>query len=350
MTTLRSLARSFWFPAVLTLAVLGLTGILAGPASLFICLVLVVLEVTFSFDNAVVNAKVLVHMSRFWQMLFLTVGIFIAVFVVRFALPIFIVQLTAGLGFTEVATMALNDPAQYGRELHEAGPMIDAFGGAFLLMIALDFFFDNTKDVHWLPFEHKLAAAGRLDNLGIMAGLCVALTIYFTVDPAMRTQVFLAAVLGVVLHMALNMFSSLFEKDEDEMSVKEKVGMAAFASFLYLEVLDASFSFDGVIGAFAITNSVLIIVSGLAAGAFWVRSMTVHLVKSGTLGKFAYLEHGAFWAILALGIVMILKVYHIELPEVLVGSLGLIFIGLSVWWSIRENKKNDEVQQELVNA
>src|SRR5688572_29210485 len=171
VATLSSLARSFWFPALLTLAVLAVTGILAGPSALFICLVLVVLEVTFSFDNAVVNAKVLVHMSRFWQMLFLTVGIFIAVFVVRFALPIFIVQLTAGLGFTEVATMALNDPAQYGRELHEAGPMIDAFGGAFLLMIALDFFFDNEKDVHWLPFEHKLAAAGRLDNLGIMAGL-----------------------------------------------------------------------------------------------------------------------------------------------------------------------------------
>lgn len=352
MTTLRSLVRSFWFPAVLTLAVLGLTGILAGPASLFICLVLVVLEVTFSFDNAVVNAKVLVHMSRFWQMLFLTVGIFIAVFVVRFALPIFIVQLTAGLGFTEVATMAINDPAQYGRELHEAGPMIDAFGGTFLLMIAIDFFFDNEKKTHWLPFEHKLAAAGRFDNLGIMIMLSIAVTIGFTAEPAMRMQVFIAAVLGLLLHMALSLFASIFEKDEDEesMSVKTKTGMAAFASFMYLEVLDASFSFDGVIGAFAITNSVLIIVAGLAAGAFWVRSMTVHLVRAGSLAKFPYLEHGAIWAIAALGIVMVLKVYHIELPEAVTGSLGLVFIGLSVWWSIRETKKNGGVQQELVHA
>ena len=352
MTALRSLAKAFWFPASLTLVILTLTGLLAGPASLFICLVLVVLEVTFSFDNAVVNAKVLERMSPFWQKLFLTVGIFIAVFVVRFALPIFIVQLTAGLGFVEVATMAINDPAQYGRELHEAGPMIDAFGGTFLMMIAINFFFDNEKETHWLPFEQKLAAAGRFDNIGIMGMLGIILTIFFTVDPAIRTQVLVAALLGLALNMALDLFGSFFEKDDEEESfdLKTKVGMAAFSSFLYLEVLDASFSFDGVIGAFAITNSVLLIVAGLAAGAIWVRSMTVHLVKSGTLAKFPYLEHGAIWAIAALAVVMFIKVYHIELPEVLTGSLGLVFIGLSVWWSIRENKKNGANQQELVHV
>ncbi|HET6747545.1 MAG TPA: DUF475 domain-containing protein [Candidatus Saccharimonadales bacterium] len=349
-----SLVRSFWFPATLTVLILAFVGILSGVAALFICFVLVILEVTFSFDNAVVNAKVLEHMSPFWQKLFLTVGIFIAVFVVRFALPIFIVQLTTGLGFLEVADLAITDPAQYGRELTAAGPMIEAFGGTFLLMIALSYFFDNEKDIHWLPFERQLAAVGRFDNIGIGVMLAAAVAIYFTVSPDERSVVFVAAVLGLLLHIVLDLFDSFFEKEleEDEHGgVKVKVGMAAFSSFLYLEVLDASFSFDGVIGAFAITISVLLIVAGLAAGAVWVRSMTVHLVRTKTLGKFAYLENGAFWAILALGVVMLLKLYHIELPEVVTGSIGLTFIGASVWWSVREAKKHKKNgERELITV
>jgi hypothetical protein len=115
--------------------------------------------------------------------------------------------------------------------------------------------------------------------------------------------------------------------------------MAAFASFMYLQVLDASFSFDGVIGAFAITSSVLLIMAGLGAGALWVRSLTVYLVRTGTLAKYRYLEHGAHWAILALGVVMLAKLYHIELPEWMTGSLGLVFIVLAVVSSVVEKRR-----------
>jgi uncharacterized protein len=332
-----SVLRSFWFPASLTLLILTLVGFLSGPAALFICFVLVILEVTFSFDNAVVNAKVLERMSPFWQKLFLTIGIFIAVFVVRFALPIIIVQLTTGLGFTEVGNLALNHPAEYGHKLHEAGPMIEAFGGTFLLMIALSFFFDNGKKIHWLPFEQKLAAAGRFDNLGIGLMLAAATGIYFTVDPSVNTAVFVAAVMGLLLHICLQLFDSIFKKDMK--GPKVRTGMAAFSSFMYLEILDASFSFDGVIGAFAITTDILLIVAGLAAGAIWVRSLTVHLVRTKTLARFTYLEHGAFWAIAVLGLIMLLKLYRIEAPEVVTGSIGLVFIIASVAWSMRETKK-----------
>lgn len=353
-----SFFRAFWFPASLTLVILTLVGVLDGLVSFILCGVLVVLEVTFSFDNAVVNAKVLEHMSPFWQKLFLTVGIFFAVFVVRFVLPIVIVQLTTGLGFLEVTNLAINDPEGYGHKLHEAGPMIEAFGGTFLLMIALSFFFDNEKTVHWLPFERQLAAAGRFDNIGIGLMLGAAVAIYFTVDPAVRVSVFVAAVLGLLLHIVLDVFDGIFEKNEDEEEtngngeVKVRTGMAAFSSFLYLEVLDASFSFDGVIGAFAITTSIVLIVAGLAAGAIWVRSMTVHLVRTKMLGRFTYLEHGAFWAILALGAIMFLKLYHIELPEVVTGFIGLVFIGASVWWSVREGKrqKQNEAEHELAHV
>ena len=343
----RQFVASFWMPAVLTLLILSAVGIMSGGSALFICAVLVVLEVTFSFDNAVVNAKVLQHMSPFWQKLFLTVGIFIAVFVVRFLLPIFIVKLTAGLGFVEVANLAINDPARYGQELHAAGPMIEAFGGTFLIQIGLNYFFDNEKDSHWLPFEAKLAAAGRFDNLAIAAGLTMALTLYFTSDPAIATKVLVASLLGLLLHMGLEFFDSLFG---DTDGLKNKVGAAAFSSFLYLEVLDASFSFDGVIGAFAITTDVLIIAAGLTAGAIWVRSMTVHLVRAGTLGKFAYMENGAYWAIMALGALMIAKLYHLEAPEWVTGSLGLVFIAASIFWSIRETKLNAKNEAALTAA
>jgi hypothetical protein len=167
--------------------------------------------------------------------------------------------------------------------------------------------------------------------------LIIGAILYMTVEQDSRTAVLVASVLGVLLHSGLELMGKIFEKNQKS-SVTHQVGWAAFASFMYLEVLDASFSFDGVIGAFAITSSVLLIVAGLGAGALWVRSLTVYLMKAGTLNKYRYLEHGAHWAILALGVVMIMKLYHIELPEWLTGSLGLIFILTAVASSILEKR------------
>jgi hypothetical protein len=109
--------------------------------------------------------------------------------------------------------------------------------------------------------------------------------------------------------------------------------------FLYLEVLDASFSFDGVVGAFAITNNLFIIMIGLGIGAMFVRSLTIMLVEKGTLSEFRYLEHGAFYAIGILAIIMFANtIFHI--PEVITGLIGAAFIGLSLWSSIRYNQKH----------
>jgi uncharacterized protein len=353
----RGLIRVYWMSLVITGAVLALVGWQFGALITFTVLVpLIIIEVTFSFDNAVVNSKVLKTMSPRWQMIFMTVGIFIAVFVVRFALPIFIVMLTAGLGFVDVIDMALNRPDDYARELHTAAPMIDAFGGTFLLMIGISYFFDPKKDLHWLGWiERRLAPLGKVDNFTPFIMILAAAVLYFTTDPKNQGVVLVSAILCIALHIGLDLFGSLFEKeDEDETGdsdekpatkqtngLKQKVGWAAFASFMYLEVLDGSFSFDGVIGAFAITLVVQLIVAGLGVGAMWVRSMTVHLLRAGTLAKFRYLEHGAYWAILALGSVMYLKLYHIEPPEWFTGSLGLLFIGAAVISSKRVQKRED---------
>lgn len=334
--------RIFLFSGILTLVLIGTVGFYGGLAALWLFIVLVVLEVTFSFDNAVVNSKVLATMSPLWQKLFLTVGIFIAVFVVRFILPIAIVMAAGSLGFGEVIDLALNEPEQYGEVLHEAAPLIDAFGGAFLLMIGISYFINREKDIHWISaIEKRLAQAGRFENLKVFIMLAVASVLYFTVDEPLQTTVLIASVLGILLHIGLELFGSFFENGKSK--VTKQVGWAAFASFMYLEVLDASFSFDGVIGAFAITTSVLLIIAGLGAGAIWVRSMTVYLLRAGVLAKYRYLEHGAHWAILALGLMMMIKLYHVEAPEWLTGSIGIVFIGVAVFSSVVEKRRDERV-------
>ncbi len=343
--------RIFWFSGLLTILLAGVVGYYDGLLGLWLFAILVVLEVTLSFDNAVVNSKVLATMSRFWQTIFLTVGIFIAVFVVRFLLPIVIVQVASGMGFMDVVNMALYDAEHYGHVLHEAAPMIDAFGGAFLLMVALSYFLDHRKEVHWLKgVEPWLAKAGQFDNMRVALMLSLAGVLYFTVSEKYQEVVLISCMLGILLHLGLGLMSSFFanhEKHEEEArkkahGIKTKTGMAAFASFMYLEVLDASFSFDGVIGAFAITSSILLIIAGLGVGAIWVRSMTVYLLRSGTLAKYRYLEHGAHWAILALGTMMMIKIYGVELPEWMVGGVGLVFVATAVISSVLEKKRLDK--------
>ena len=328
--------RIFWFSVLLTLGLGSLIFSHMGVSGLWLFTILVVLEVTFSFDNAVINSKVLAGMSQVWQKIFLTVGIFVAVFVVRFILPIAIVMIASGHGFMDVVNMALHKPVDYGKILHEASPMIDAFGGAFLIMIGLSYFIDYNKRVHWMRHvEPILAKAGRFENFKVCIMLSVAAVLYFTVEAPHKSLVLISAVLGIVLHIGLELFGSFFHED-DAKSVNIKTGWAAFASLLYLEILDASFSFDGVIGAFAITNSVLLIVAGLGAGAIWVRSLTVYLLRTGALSKYKYLENGAHWAIMALGVMMIAKLFHLELPEWATGGLGLLFVSLAVGSSILE--------------
>jgi len=277
--------------------------------------------------------------------------------VVRFALPVVIVAITTGLGFIAVTNMALDQPELYGHELEKAAPAIDSFGGVFLLMIAAGFFLDAVKNVHWFGWlERRLSALGRYDNVAIFTLALVSVVIAATMpgDVQQRFVVLVAATSGILLNVGLGIFGAVMDGDEDEeeitpaRTVRVLVGGAAFFMFLRLEVLDASFSFDGVIGAFALSNNVIVIMAGLGAGALWVRSLTVHLVRAGTLAKYRYLEHGAHWAIAALGVVMLLKVYHVHPPEWVTGSLGLAFIGLAVWSSVRHHRQAVASDQELI--
>lgn len=334
--------RIFWFSSLVTVLLGVIVALYGSLTDLWLYVILVLLEVTFSFDNAVINSKVLSKMSRVWQLIFLTVGIFVAVFVVRFALPILIVMLAADTSFLRVVDLALNDPDQYSVLLHGSSVLINSFGGGFLLMLSLSYFFDITKRRHWIkPLEVAMIRTAKILPIAAITLMSlVAAIVYITVGETDRSTVIIAVLAGSGLQIGLQLIARIFYARQSRAGLQ--VGWAAFASFMYLEILDASFSFDSVVAAFAVTSGVLLIVAGLGAGAIWVRSLTIYLLRSGTLTKYRYLENGAHWAILALGFVMIGKLYSIEPPEWIVGSLGLAFISSSVLTSIIEKRRQHQ--------
>lgn len=336
------LLRIYGFSLFITIAIWILVGLNLGLSAFITVVILTLLEVTFSFDNAVINSRILNTLSKFWQTLFLTVGIILAVFVVRFFVPILIVAITAGLGLGEVIDLALNDQERYSEELHESAHMIDAFGGTFLLLVGASFFIDAGKKLHWLKrIERPLANAGKIPSFTILTMILMTAAIYIgnlhRYSSEERNAILLAGIVAITLHVLMQVFDKISNSQQSS-TVKHKVGMAAFISFMYLQLLDASFSLDGVIGAFAITSSVVLIAAGLGAGAVWVRSMTIHLVRAGTLAKYKFLEHGAHWAIMVLGAIMLIRLYGIELPEWATGSVGLVFIVLSIFSSVKRTK------------
>ncbi|MFB4315482.1 DUF475 domain-containing protein [Actinomadura sp. 21ATH] len=333
--------RTFGWSFGVTAIGLVIALLYGGPAGLALVAVLAILEISLSFDNAVVNAKVLDRMSPFWQKIFLTIGIAIAVFGMRLVFPLLIVVITAGLGPIEAFDLALNEPDKYHHAMEEAYPTIAAFGGMFLMMLFLDFVFEDHAH-KWLPWlERPLARIGKLDQLSVVvAGGALALVSgLWAKDPG---DVMIAGVLGMVTYILVNGLGELFSQagdlDDDveddgegsgEISVGRKgpsdlalaTGKAGFFLFLYLEVLDASFSFDGVIGAFAISTDPIVIALGLGIGAMYIRSLTVFLVRKGTLHEYVYLEHGAHWAIGALATCMLISIAH-HVPEWITGGLG----------------------------
>jgi hypothetical protein len=309
-------------------------------AALWITFVLAILEISLSFDNAVVNAGVLKDMSEFWRKLFLTVGILIAVFGMRLVFPIAIVAVTADMSTGDTINMALKDPQRYSEVLSSVYPVIAAFGGVFLLMVFLNFMFDKNKETHWLgPLEARLTRLAKFDAISVMLALAVVFSTQWWVPLADQSRVFVAGVSGILLYLAVDALGALFSDEEEGDAAVKTVKRTGFGAFMYLEVLDASFSFDGVIGAFAITRDVVIIMLGLAIGAIFVRSMTIYLVEKGTLGAYVFLEHGAHYAIGALAIIMLMgTVAHV--PEVITGLIGIGFIAASVLSSIAHNRRH----------
>nr|WP_157164630.1 DUF475 domain-containing protein [Streptomyces typhae] len=354
-----------WSFAVTALGLVAAV-LFGGWAALGLVAILSIMEISLSFDNAVVNAGILKKMNAFWQKIFLTIGILIAVFGMRLVFPVVIVAVSAKMGPIEAVRLALNDKDKYQQLVTDAHPSIAAFGGMFLLMIFLDFIFED-RDIKWLGWlERPLAKLGKVDMLSVCIALIVLLVSSMTFAKHAHQHggthadkaetVLISGLAGLVTYLIVGGLSGFFEdkleeEEEREHEEEEKAkkegksvsaialsGKAAFFMFLYLEVLDASFSFDGVIGAFAITNDIVLMALGLGIGAMYVRSLTVYLVREGTLDDYVYLEHGAHYAIGALAAILLVTIQY-EINEFITGSIGVLLIGFSFWSSVRRNKR-----------
>ncbi|MCM3922428.1 DUF475 domain-containing protein [Frankia sp. AiPs1] len=372
-----------WSLAITAIGVAG-AGVIGSPRDAAIVAILAVLEISLSFDNAVINATILRRMSAFWQKLFLTLGVIIAVFGMRLLFPIIIVALTAHLGPVKVFDLALNDSAQYAEKLGDAHPAIAAFGGIFLFMLFLDFLFDTEREVQWIKkLEEPLRRAGQLDVIPTVIGLVALLVVGEAFSGDHTQQVLTAGVAGMATYLGVRGLGEFFESrgvgaEDDEDADADGVatdgvaaegagrttgaprssgqpklvlatGRAAAFLFLYLEVIDASFSFDGVVGAFAISQNIFVIATGLGIGAMYIRSLTVYLVRRGTLSEYIYLEHGAHYAIGALAIILAISI-ETEVPEIVTGLVGVAFIGLALVSSIRHRRRHADADPDATGS
>lgn len=319
----------FAVAAVLLSGVIGYFygGISTALAYMVSAALLGVLETCVSFDNAIVNATVLRDMDDTWRHRFLTWGMVVAVFGMRLIFPVLIVSVAAHVNPFHAINIALFDPVSYKEAITSAHTEIMAFGGTFLLMVFLKFFLDAEKENHWINFiEKHLVAIGKIES--VQAAIAIVTLLLITPFMDESNQFFTAGLLGIVSYILVDGVGAFFGED----NLAGKVGGAAF---IYLEVLDASFSFDGVIAAFAITSNFLIIALGLGIGAMFVRSLTLYLVDQGTLNELAYLEHGAFYAIGYLVAVMFMAAAGIELGEIATAGGSLLIIGISYFHSLK---------------
>lgn len=301
---------------------------LGGVAAIYITFLLIVLEISLSFDNAVVNAKVLETMEPIWQKRFILFGLPLAVFGMRLVFPLAIVSLVTGMGLFETLQVAIDDPERYEAVLKTTETTIFAFGGAFLLMVFLDFFFEE-RDIKWVTFVEGSKVMEKFSgvaNIELITAIMVGITLgHITQD----FGIVLAFMYGVLLHSLLGMLDHFLSSD----TVKSGV-----AGFIYLEILDASFSFDGVIGAFALTSNIFIIMIGLGVGAMFVRSITLYFVEHKVLSHFRYLEHGAHYAIGILAVIMLMKITT-EISEMVTGTIGIALIAAAFAHSLWENRQ-----------
>lgn len=313
---------------------------LGGFEALWIVLVLSVLEVSLSFDNAVVNAQVLKGMDAIWQHRFVTWGMGIAVFCMRMVFPLVIVAIALGINPLAALLLAVNDPEHYKEALESVHSGVMGFGQSFLMMVALKFFLDHKKEIHWLKtIELKLIFLGKIEAIQIALALFISLLtskiISYTSTDAEAASFLIASLWGLITFIIVDGMEAFIGLEEGEAS--SAMIRSGLSAFIYLEVLDASFSFDGVLGALALTNNIFIMAIGLGIGAMFVRSLTLLLVEKGTIDQYRYLEHGAFWAILGLAVIMNINTVF-EISETITGLIGAIFIGASLLSSYKEQK------------
>ena len=231
--------------------------------------------------------------------------------------------------------LAVHHPADYSLALTSHSHQINAFGSSFLLLIALTYLMNQEREEYWLGWiEKPIHGAGAILTMPLIITISLLMVECWFLPASEQSSVLFSGLAGIVGYYLV--------KDGLGALVGEANGPAravgGLAMFLYIESIDASFSFDGVIGAFAITDNIFQIAIGLGIGAMMIRVFTRLITEKGSLDNLPYLETGAFLTILALSIVMKLEDF-VDVPDYVTGLLGVGLIGASLWDSIRASKK-----------
>lgn len=264
---------------------------------------LVLFEVISSLDNAVINADVLRTMSARARRWFLLWGIFIAVFLVRGLLPTLMIWIASpSLGFLGAFSASFSTDPHIIELMEKAKPILLVGGGVYLLLLFLHWLFEEQKEYAFFleRFIHRQSVW-----FYTFASLMLLIIAWFTIKESM---LIFSALVGSTAFFITSGFKRSAE--EQEKKILASTTASDISKLLYLEVLDATFSIDGVIGAFAFTVSVPLILLGNGFGAFVVRYATVR--GASTIKKFRYLKNGAMYSVGTLGLVMILESFGRE--------------------------------------
>lgn len=338
--------RTFRWSLIISVLSLVAAFFYGGWTALSLCIMLGILEISLSFDNAVLNASILRKMSPFWQKMFLTIGIVIAVFGMRLVFPILIVSIAAHINPVEALQLAFQKgdpttPGTYGYIFASIHPIVSAFGGMFLLLLFLTFMLQPRK-ITWITvLERPLVSLGSIPFMSAGLATIALLLASLPLHGDMRVQVLTTGLIGIVVFFIVHGLGEAFKRYGEHRAASSAAlaaGKAGFFLFLYLEVLDATLSFDGAIGAFAITPDPIIIALGLGLiGALFVRSLTIYMVARRSLEQLIHLEHGAHWAIGALAILLLIGI-STPLHELITGLVGIAFIGAALVTSLRATR------------
>ncbi|MEI7810542.1 MAG: DUF475 domain-containing protein [bacterium] len=294
-------------------------------SAIFTIIGLSLFETISSVDNAIINAEVLDTMGAKARKWFLLWGLIIAVFVVRGVLPWAIVWgFNPSLGPIQAFTAAFSGDIAVKHSIEQSAPILLIAGGIFLVFLFL----------HWLFLEDKRFGLPRTEKFFMTRGVwfyavvSIILTVisYFAIKH--NSMMAFGAIVGSTLFFITHGFKQSAEAEEKKLKSSAKSDLS---KLLFLEIIDATFSVDGVLGAFAFTLSVPLILIGNGLGAIMVRQLTIGNIER--IKKYVYLKNGAMYSILVLGIIMILHSFGVKVPEYVSPLATFIIIGFFFWKS-----------------
>lgn len=300
---------------------------------ILVVLGLVVFEIVSSIDNAVINAEVLGTMTKKARKWFLVYGMLFAVFIVRGFLPWLIVWVTnPNLGFLGSLTATFSNDPHVAASIRESAPILMLGGGVFLLFLFLHWLFLEDKEFG-LPSERFFVKNG-VWFYAVVSIILVGI-VYFA--NKLNGALALSAVIGSSAFFITDGFKKNAEENEQKL-LSNTSAMSDISKIIYLEIIDTTFSIDGVLGAFAFTMSVPLIILGNGIGALVVRKLTMGNIEN--IKKYVFLKNGAMYSIFFLGLVMILEGFHVEVPEYVSPLITVVIILFFFLKSVKHSKEN----------